>query len=113
MATKASEIAGAITENPTLECDENFAKDSKIPTTVPNRPTKGEVEEIIDNQETPILDSRRIEISQALKISFVGIVFFVHLLKLERGLILNVSLKTKDSKALLSLSTDELTDKYR
>ena len=111
MATSASEIAGAIIEKPTFECEENFANDSKIPTTVPNRPTKGEVDEIIDNHETPTLASRIIEISHAVKISFVCVELFEHLLKLERGLILNVSLEISASNAFFSVSTKELTDK--
>ena len=85
VATSASEIAGAITEKPTLECDENLANDSKIPTTVPNRPINGEVDETIDNQEIPLLASLIIEISHACNIGF-DLILLLHLLRLDSGL---------------------------
>ena len=44
---------------------QNFANDSNIPTTVPKRPIKGEVEDIIANHDSPELASLIILISHA------------------------------------------------
>ena len=49
--SSASEIAGAIKEKPTFECDENFANDSSIPTTVPNKPIYGADDPTVANSE--------------------------------------------------------------
>ena len=69
VATNASLITGAITEKLTLLEVENFAKDSNIPTTVPNKPINGAVVDIIDNQDNPVLASLTKEISQTFKYS--------------------------------------------
>lgn len=55
-----------------------------IPTTVPKRPINGEVDEIIANQDTPLLASFIIFISQACKISFEAVPF-EHCVKSESG----------------------------
>ena len=52
VATKASLIAGAITDKLAFEVP-IFVKVSSIPTTVPKSPIKGDVEAIIDNQVSP------------------------------------------------------------
>ena len=101
VATNASEIAGAITENPTFDSLENFANDSKIPTTVPNKPIKGEVEETIDSQDKPSLASFIIDISQACKSGFERDVL-AHLLKPDNGLKFD-SLEVNVSKDFFSL----------
>lgn len=103
VATKASEIAGAIVAKLTFDWFANLAKDSKIPITVPNRPTNGEVVETIDNHERPELASLINEISQALNISFDG-VELAHLLSLESG-DRDVPLSIKVSKEFFSLFT--------
>ena len=56
VATSASEIAGAITLKQLYFELKNAAKDSKIPTTVPNRPIKGEVEATIAKAEILYFD---------------------------------------------------------
>lgn len=105
VATKASEIAGAIIENPTFDSFENLANDSKIPTTVPNNPTNGEVDETIESQDRPSVASFIIDISQACKSGFEREVF-AHLLRPDSGLRLE-SLEVNDSKDFFSLFINE------
>ena len=103
VATKASLIAGAITEKLTLLTVENFANDSKIPITVPNNPINGAVEEIIDNQEMPLLASLINDISQTFKNSFDIGVFPIQCPIFESGFIIA-------SRATIELSSSFSTE---
>jgi len=107
VATKASLIAGAITEKLTLLTVENFANDSKIPITVPNKPINGAVDEIIDNHEMPVLASLINDISQTFKNSFDIGVFPIQCPILESGFII-ASLATIELSS--SFSTEILDD---
>ena len=102
VAIKASLITGAIVAKLTLLAVENFANDSSIPTTVPNNPIKGAVEEIIDNHDSPVLASLTKEISLTFKISLEKTPFFEHCPILDNGLIYE-SLEVKASKLDISL----------
>ncbi len=97
VATNASLITGAITEKLTLLAVENFANDSKIPTTVPNKPINGAVDETIDNHEIPVLASLTKEISHTFKSSLETGVLCKHCPILDNGLIFD-SLDNKEFK---------------
>jgi len=58
VAMSASEIAGANTDKEAEDSEPNLEKVSKIPITVPKRPIKGEVEAIIDNHVSPLVETR-------------------------------------------------------
>ena len=104
VATSASLITGAIVEKPTLLTVENLAKDSKIPTTVPNKPIKGEVEDIIERAEIPELASLTKEILQTFKTSLETAASPMHLPIEDKGFII-LSLETKELRLFFSKST--------
>ena len=58
VAIRASDIAGATTLNEALDCAPNCVNVSSIPTTVPKRPMKGEVEAMIESHVSPLVETR-------------------------------------------------------
>ena len=110
VATNASLIAGAIIEKATFDWFANFANDSNIPITVPKRPIKGDVEEIIANQEIPELASLIILISQACN-SSLELMLFVHLFNADNDENL-ASLDVNPSSDLTSFLISAVTAKY-
>ena len=67
-------MAGATTDKEAFVCEPNFEKVSKIPITVPNKPIKGEVDAIIDNQVNPFVDTLIASLQAASSIALFGIV---------------------------------------
>lgn len=86
-----------------------MANDSKIPTTVPNKPTNGAVEEIIESQEIPKLASFIIDISQAFNICF-EVEPFEHLYKEDSGFTV-VFRDVKDSSDFFSFTINEFNER--
>lgn len=104
VAINASLITGAIVAKLTLLAVENFANDSKIPTTVPNNPINGAVEDTIDNHDKPVLASLTKEISQTFKNSLETGALFKHCPIFDKGLTYD-SLDNNDSRLPISVET--------
>ena len=73
VATSASDIAGATTLSEALACEDSLENVSSIPITVPNRPIKGEVEAIIDNQVNPLVATLIASELAAFSIALFGV----------------------------------------
>lgn len=111
VATNASLITGAITEKLTLLAVENFANDSNIPTTVPNKPIKGAVDDTIDNHEIPVLASLTKEISHTFKNSLETGVLFKNCPILDNGFIRDPR-DNKEFRLLISVEIYPVNRKY-
>ena len=74
VAINASEIAGATTLKEALDCVPSFVNVSSMPITVPNSPIKGEVEAIMDNMVSPLVETRIASEEAASNIALLGIV---------------------------------------
>jgi len=74
VAISASEMAGATTESAAEDCEPSLEKVSSIPMTVPKRPINGEVEAIIDNQVSPLVETRIASDEAASKMALLGLV---------------------------------------
>lgn len=73
VAIRASEIAGATTDNEALDCEPNFENVSSIPITVPKSPIKGAVEAIMESQVSPLVETRIASEDAASNIALFGL----------------------------------------